>query len=222
MREVRPGVNSGALWLRRSGAQAAPTRYLRDAALLVLVVLVSSAHIGSPDAWYDGPAGPYHVLVHVEAPPVVPGIAIVNVRAEGAGVREVTAFVNKFDATGGTPPPDVATPASDNPGWYRTPLWVMAAGSNSVTITVRGASGDGFVVVPLVAVAGRRLEFNRPLAAVLAAAVGVLALGIVTIAGAAVRESVLAPGEEPDTRRRRRARSPWRARRWWWYSYWQA
>jgi hypothetical protein len=194
------------LHLLSRGLQGAPLRVTGHAAFLAIVVLVSSAHIGSPDAWFDGPAGPYRVLVHVVAPPVVPGIAVVNVRAEDRDVREVSAFVNKFDATGGTPPPDIATPATDNPGWYRTRLWVMAAGSNSVTISVRGAKGDGSVVVPLVAVAGRRLEFNRPLALVMAAAVLILALGIVTIAGAAVRESVLPPGEEPDARRRRRAR----------------
>src|SRR6185503_4797813 len=56
-------------------------------AFVAAVVLVTSAHIGSPDAWYDGPAGPYHVLVHVVAPPVVPGIAVVNVRADDAGVQ---------------------------------------------------------------------------------------------------------------------------------------
>ena len=182
------------------------TRWLRRAVALACLVVVCSAHIGSPDAWYEGPAGPYRVLVHIETPAVVPGIAVVNVRPEGATVERVTAFVNKFDATGGAPPPDVATPAPDSPGWYRTRLWVMSAGSNSVTVTIHGARGMGSAVVPLVAVAGRRLSFNRPLASVLIAAGVVLALGLFTIVGAAVRESVLPPGEEPDARRRRRAR----------------
>jgi hypothetical protein len=183
-----------------------PLAALRSALLLATVVLVASAHIGSPDAWYDGPAGPYTVLVHVQAPAVVPGIAIVNVKVTEPGVDRVTAFVNRFDATGGTPPPDVAAPVADSPGWYRTRLWVMTAGSNSVTVTVRGGKGTGTVVVPLTAVAGRRLEFDTPLAILLAAVGLVLALGLVTIAGAAVRESVLPPGDEPDARRRRRAR----------------
>ena len=179
---------------------------IHHAALLAAAVVVCSAHIGSPDAWYDGPAGPYRVLVHVQAPPVVPGIAVVNVRANEPGIDRVTAFVNRFDATGGTPPPDVAAPVADNPGWYRTRLWVMTAGSNSVTIAVRGDKGSGTIVVPLTAVAGRRLGFDRPLAAVLLIAGLGLALGIVTIVGAAVRESVLPPGAEPDAPRRRRAR----------------
>ncbi len=174
--------------------------------MLTATVLVCSAHVGSPDAWYDGPAGPYHVLVHIQTPAVVPGIAIVNVRANEPGVERVTAFANKFDATGGAPPPDVAAPVPGSPGWYRTRLWVMSAGSNSVTVGVRGGKGTGSVVIPLVAVASRRLGFSRPLAAVLIAAGLFLALGVVSIVGAAVRESVLAPGEEPDLPRRRRAR----------------
>ena len=173
---------------------------------LAAAVVVSSAHIGSPDAWYDGPAGPYTVLVHVQAPAVVPGIAIVNVKPADSGIERVTAFVNRFDATGGTPPPDVAAPVADSPGWYRTRLWVMTAGSNSVTVGVTGAKGTGSVVVPLTAVAGRRLTFDTPLAAILVLVAVVLALGLVTIAGAAVRESVLPPGGEADAPRRRRAR----------------
>jgi hypothetical protein len=173
---------------------------------LAAAVVVSSAHIGSPDAWYDGPAGPYTVLVHVQAPAVVPGIAIVNVKPADAGIERVTAFVNRFDATGGAPPPDVAAPVADSPGWYRTRLWVMTAGSNSVTVSVTGAKGTGTVVVPLTAVAGRRLTFDTPLAALLVTAAVVLALGLVTIAGAAVRESVLPPDGEVDAPRRRRAK----------------
>lgn len=82
----------------------------------------------------------------------------------------------------------------------------MTSGSNSVTIAVSGAKGAGSVVVPLTAVAGRRLSFDTPLAALLALVGVVLALGLVTIGGAAVRESVLPPGAEPDASRRRRAR----------------
>jgi hypothetical protein len=175
-------------------------------ALLVVLVLVCSAHVGSPDAWYDGPAGPYRILVHVQAPPVVPGIAVVNVRVAEPGIEQVTALVNRFDATGAAPPPDVAAPVADSPGWYRTRLWVMTTGSNGVTVAVRGRRGPGSVVVPLVATAGRRLGFDPRLATLLVVLGVVLALGMFTIVGAAVRESVLPQGVEPDAPRRRRAR----------------
>ena len=181
-------------------------RSLRRASLVAALLVVCSAHIGSPDAWFDGLAGPYKVLVHVQAPPVVPGIATVNVQLAEPGITRVTAFVNKFDATGGTPPPDVASQDAESPSWYRTRLWVMSPGSNSVTVTISGSQGEGLVVVPLVALPGRRLEFNRALALPLAAVAVILALGLLTIVGATVREGVLPPGAEPDAQRRRRAR----------------
>ncbi len=182
-------------------------RFLLRAALLALVLLICSAHVGSPDAWYEGPAGPYNVLVHVQAPHVVPGIAIVSIKPAGPGITKVTAFVDHSDATGGSPPPDVAPPVSDQPGWYRTPLWVMSAGSNSVTVALYGARGIGKVVVPLVAVPTRRLGFDKGLALILIPLAVFLAIGMFSIIAAAVRESVLPPGLEPDAERRRRARN---------------
>jgi hypothetical protein len=175
-------------------------------ALLGALTLLCSAHVGSPDAWYEGPAGPYTVLVHVQAPPVIPGIAVVNVKPGDAGITRVTAVVNRFDAVGNPPPPDVAEPVADHPGWYRTRLWVMTAGSNSVTIAIRGARGEGSVVVPLTAVAARRLGFSPLLAGLLLALGAILLTGLLTVVGAAVREGVLPPGEQPDPKRRRRAR----------------
>src|SRR5262245_10070007 len=40
----------------------------RRAALLAGVMLVVSAHIGSPDTYFEGPAGPYRVRVIVRSP----------------------------------------------------------------------------------------------------------------------------------------------------------
>ena len=173
--------------------------------LLASIALICSAHIGSPDAWYSGPAGPYQVLVHVKAPAVVPGIAVVSIKPEGP-VDTITAFVNKYDAVAGAPPPDVATAVPNNPGWFRTELWVMDPGSNSVTVSLRGAKGAGTVVVPLVAVAARRLQFDGVLTFALGAAALILVAGLLTLVGAAVREAVLPPGTEPDAVRRKRAR----------------
>ena len=181
-------------------------RTIRRVALVATVVLVCSAHVGSPDVWFDGAAGPYTVLVHVQPPPVVPGIAIINVRVADPGVTRVTALVNTFDATGAAPPPDVAAPVPESPTWYRARLWVMSGGSNGVTVAVSGVRGEGSVVVPLAALPTRRLALNGALAIVLAVAGVVLALGFFTIVGAAARESALPPGMEPDAHHRRRAR----------------
>ena len=180
-------------------------RAVRRVALVVAVALVSSAHVGSPDAWFEGAAGPYMITVHIEAPPVVPGIAMVSVRPADAGVDRVTAFVNTFDAEGGTPPPDELLPAADRPGWRRAQLWVMNAGSNRVTVDVYGPQGKGSVVVPLAAVAQRRLTVSPAFTAMLLAGVAVLMAGMLTLVGAAVREGALDPGLMPDEARKRRA-----------------
>jgi hypothetical protein len=165
------------------------------------LVALCSAHIGSPDVWYEGAAGPYHIVVYVRLPGVIPGIADINVQVAGDQPTQVTAMVNLFNANAGTPPPDVAKPVAGEGGWYATQLWIMAPGSNSVTVGVSGAKGTGSVIVPVAAVPNRRLPLHRSLGIILAGLGVFLFAGIVTIAGAAVRESVLPPGESPSPRR---------------------
>ncbi len=73
----------------------------------------------------------------------------------------------------------------------------MAASSYSVRVHVEGAEGAGHVLVPVTAVPSRVLEMPRGMGAVLAGLGLLLFAGAVSIVGAAVRESVLAPGEAP-------------------------
>jgi hypothetical protein len=178
----------------------------RIAALTALIV-VCSAHVGSPDAWYEGNAGPYHVIVQVVTPGVVPGVAKVFARVAGSGVEQVTVQANRFDALTAAPPPEIAEPVAGDAGMYSAPLWIMTGGSNSVTVDVRGALGSGKAVIPVVVVANRRLELDPKLGAVLVVIGVFLFVGLVTIIGAAVRESTLAPGEAPDAGRRWKART---------------
>jgi hypothetical protein len=165
------------------------------------LMILCSAHVGSPDVWYEGAAGPYHIVVYVRLPGVVPGIADINVQVAGDPPDQVTAMVNLFNANAGTPPPDVAKPVEGGRGWYSTRLWIMAPGSNSVTVGVRGSKGTGSVIVPVAAVPNRRLPLHRSLGIILAGLGVFLFAGIVTIAGAVVRESVLPAGESPSPRR---------------------
>src|SRR5688572_18965935 len=187
------------------GEGAAVTRRrIAGVLLAACLFIVTTGHVGSPDVWFSGDAGPYRVLVHVRSPGVVPGIAEVTVEVRGEPPEQVLAHVNRYDAIATPPPPDVAEPVDGRSGTFRARLWVMTAGSNSVTVQVRGPRGDGRVVVPATIVPFRRLEFTGPLAGVLAAAGVVLFAGLVSIIGAAVRESVLPPGATPDAMRRRR------------------
>lgn len=182
---------------------------LRALAALGLVV-VCAAHIGSPDTWFEGAAGPYRVTVHVRSPGVIPAIADISVRvhesAREQGSVVVSASVNKFDAAGAPPPPEKATPVAGDPELYAVSLWVMSGGSNSVTVNVAGARGKGSVVVPAAFVAYRRLRLDGPLAVGLAIVGLVMFAGLVSIVAAAAREAALPPGAPLDPARRKRGR----------------
>ena len=179
---------------------------VKRVAALSVVVVFCSAHVGSPDAWFEGNAGPYHVTIQVATPGVVPGVAKVFTRVEGAGVQQVTVQANRFDALAAAPPPELAEPVAGDAGLYAASVWVMAGGSTSFTVAVSGSAGAGKAVVPVVVVADRRLALDPRLGAGLAAVGVFLVIGLITIIGAAVRESVVPPGAEPDARRRWKAR----------------
>ncbi|HEY3767046.1 MAG TPA: hypothetical protein VGN44_00090, partial [Candidatus Angelobacter sp.] len=65
---------------------AAQMRIVLLALLIALFPLSSPAHVNSPDVYYDGYAGPYHLLVTLRPPAVVPGVAQVVVRSVGSDV----------------------------------------------------------------------------------------------------------------------------------------
>jgi len=180
--------------------------FFRTIGLAILYVAVSG-HVGSPDTWYEGDAGPYHVTVQVEHAGVIPGVAKVYVRVSGDKPDAVTIQANKFDATGAAPPPEPAVPVVGDDGLYAGKLWIMSGGSNSVNVAVSGSRGRGQVSVPVVIVAYTRLSLATPMALVLIAAGLFLAVGLVTIIGAAVREGSLPPGEMPTEHTRKRARN---------------
>ncbi|HUQ21013.1 MAG TPA: hypothetical protein VM099_15445 [Gemmatimonadaceae bacterium] len=176
------------------------------AAVLTGMCVALSAHVGSPDAWYEGNAGPYKITVQVQLAGVVPGVAQIFVRVPGEKVDRVTLLANKFDATGGAPPPEQALPDEADPALYAGKLWLMSGGSNSITVDVSGPKGNGKAIVPVVNVALRRLKFDPKMGLGLGAVGLFLFVGLVTIIGAAVRESTTAPGAAPPSKNRFRAR----------------
>jgi len=180
----------------------------RGTFLLAGIFLATSAHVGSPDTYFEGAAGAYAVRVIVRNPGVVPGLAQITVRLLGGpSARRVLVLPIFWDPrTAAPPPPDVARRVPGDTTLYSAALWLMQDGSYSVQVTVEGDAGPGTALVPVQAVATQRLELQRPLGIGLAVLGALLAVGALTIIGAAVRESVLAPGEVPDRRRTWRAR----------------
>jgi hypothetical protein len=192
---------------------------MKRTAALLAAALVCWGHVGSPDVFFAGAAGPYQVQVVVRPPAVIPGIAEIAVRVTAdagratAGDRRrpgklrVTAQPVLWDAgPEGAPPPDVAQPARGEAGLYTARLWLMTASSYDIRVAVAGAAGSGSVVVPVSAAARRRLGMQGGLAVALLGLAALLFAGLLSLVGAAARESVLAPGAAPRPRDRRRAR----------------
>ena len=185
--------------------------YVRHAWLLgvlIPVVLATSAHVGTSNAYFEGPAGPYRIRVIVRTPGVIPGLAQISVRVtSGEGVEQITVRPLRWDVgLEGAPPPDIAQPVAGEPDLYSAELWLMTTSSYSVHVEVSGTDGEGTAFVPVMAVAEQRLEMHPAMAVGLVGAAGFLFIGAITVFGAAVRESVLEPGRIPDATRRLRAR----------------
>ena len=60
--------------------------------------LTLRGHVGSPNVFFDGQAGPYPVHVVIRPPEVIPGLAEISVRVEGGGIERVTALPIKWNA----------------------------------------------------------------------------------------------------------------------------
>ncbi|MCW5803638.1 MAG: hypothetical protein KIT31_14745, partial [Deltaproteobacteria bacterium] len=177
--------------------------------LLLVLVLArpAAAHVGSPDIFFEGDAGPYHLVVTIRTPDVIPGIATIELRA-GAGVTGVTVVPLRLTGPGSElpPSPDAADRSRDDPQFFTASLWLMEHGSLQVRIAVDGARGQGALAIPVPAAAQRTQDMDRALGALLFALMALLAVAVVSIFAAAVREAALPPGAEAGARGRRRAR----------------
>jgi len=178
--------------------------------LLVLFLLAggASAHIGSPDVFMEGPAGPYSLFVTVQPPSVIPGIAQIQVRVSAPGVSQVAAtpLAMTGPASRLAPIADQLVPSKDDPQTFNGAVWLMQTGSWQVRIQAQGTQGVGTISVPIPALARRSLAMPEALGALLLGLTALLVFGLVAITGAAVREAQLEPGVAPDKGHRWRGR----------------
>src|SRR4029077_7073693 len=91
-----------------------------------LMALVAFAHVGSPDTYFEGVAGPYPVRVIVRSPGVVPGLAQITVRLlSPQRARRVLVLPVYWDPrTAAPPPPDVARPGPGGSRLARPARWL--------------------------------------------------------------------------------------------------
>ena len=182
----------------------------RARAAVIVLAALAMAHVGSPDTFFTGKAGPYDVRVSVRLPGVIPGRAQVAVRIVGpaptSGHHVAVRAAQWNLGLKGAPPPEPAVPVPGDPALHSAELWFMTATSYQLAVAIDGPSGEGSVMVPVMALATAERTMAPWLGTVLAALGLFLTVGMLTIIGAAVRESVVSPGLEPDQIRKQRAR----------------
>jgi hypothetical protein len=175
---------------------------------IALTAASASAHIGSPDVFLEGAAGPYPLYVTIRPPSVIPGVAGIEIRCASAAIQEirVTPLPLTGEAAGFAPTPDIMQRSKLDPQFFTGSLWMMAPGSWQVRIQAEGSRGAGQLSVPVPAVATRTKPMQFALGVTLFVMMMVLAVGLVSIVGAGVREGQLEPGVAATSRTKRRAR----------------
>jgi len=190
---------------------------------------LASAHVGSPDVFLEGKAGPYPVFVTVRPPEVIPGVADVEVRVpdgDGVVVHVVPAPLLAQGAQF-APLADLAKPLGDEKNAFSGHLWMMSLGSWQVRVSVEGPRGSGVLAVPVPALPMRTKQMQSSLGMLLGALAVLLVLALGGIVAGAAREATLAPGAEVERPRAMRARwvgiltfvlasaGTWGGWRWW-------
>lgn len=166
---------------------------------VLLFPLVAIAHVNSPDVYYDGYAGPYHLLVTLRPPPVVPGVAQVQIRSVSNDVTGIKILPLRMIGVGATmaPLPDPAKRSADDPQLFTGSLWIMVRGSWKVQIQASGQKGTAQLEVPLPAVSTRSQPMQTGLGILLAVFGLALGAGLIGIIFAAARDAARDTNEGP-------------------------
>ncbi len=155
----------------------------------------------------EGMAGPYHLLVNIKPPDVIPGTATVTVFVQnGEGTSVSTQPIYFYSGRNGAPSADLLQPVAGQPGQFKGIVWLMTDGSSSILLTLDGSLGKGELVVPIVAVSTAQKKFPPVTGYSLIFLGLVLFVLMVTIIGASVGEGITGRGEALSPRRRRSRR----------------
>jgi len=182
------------------------------AAAAMLLPAVALAHVGSPDVYAEGNAGPYRLLVTVRPPLVIPGVAEVEVRTIASGSDaaaisgiDIAPIPLTGEAANHPPVADPMTQSAQDKQFYTGSLWIMASGSWQIRFTVNGSQGKGVLSIPVPATSSSTLGMQAGLGAILGGLGLLLVVGVIGIVGAAARDAQLPAGASPQPAARRRA-----------------
>jgi hypothetical protein len=194
----------------RPRAGALTRRFAANLAIFLLgcslLPLSAYAHVGSPDVYFQGVAGPYQLIVTVRTPQMIPGIADVEILSTTPGISRIAVVPIYIVGPGAKYPPvgDVLAQSKNDPQFFFGKIWLMESGSWQIRVQVEGERGAGEVGVPVIAAARHTLAMEKSLGVVLFGLMTLLVVAIVSIVGAAGREGTLEPGQSPGPEHSRR------------------
>src|SRR5215469_15214792 len=179
------------------------------AVTVCLVAANASGHVGSPDVFYEGVAGPYRLLVTVRIPQMIPGVAQIEAQVLDGSVSGIQIVPLRVVGEGSetAPPSDRMERSAAEAQFFTGKLWLMESGAFQVRMDIDGQQGKAKLSVPVAAFAQRTLRMQKTTGALLAVLMTFLGLSLISIIGAAVRESQLAPGQEVPPKKRFGARA---------------
>jgi hypothetical protein len=154
--------------------------------------------VGSPDVYYEGNAGPYHLLVTIRPPAVVPGVARIEVRNLGSAgdIDKIQILPLTIGGAGESlaPRPDTMQRSANDPQLYTGNLWIMLRGSWKVQVKIEGKQGNSELGVPVAAVSMTSLHMDLGTSLMLGGLGIVLVIGLLSILRAANGTAQVAPG----------------------------
>lgn len=165
-------------------------------------------HVGSPDAFFEGDAGPYHLFVTIRKPGVIPGVAQIELRSRTGDLREIKiaiAAADHFDPKL-LPVPDVAERSKTDPQFFTCPIWLMTDGPMVAMVRLDGAGGKAELAIPFTSYPQGTLPLGKALGTALFGLMLFLSAGVVSIVAAFVREGDLGADALPGRQRLRRSR----------------
>lgn len=173
------------------------------ASLILLVPISSPAHLGQSNIIQQAHIGPYPARITVKKPDVIPGIAQISIRFEGAPeLDQVTVLPVQADlGRKGSPPPDPAKPVKGEPGLYHGELWIMTGVPHSIHVAASGSLGEGSAFVPFTPMATNTPSMGPFMTIILVALLTLLVVLLVCIIRQSVLYSTLPPTATPSRKR---------------------
>ncbi len=178
----------------------------------LLVAIPASAHVGSPDTYLDGTAGPYQVSIIVRPPVVIPGLAEIELRTPSNAVDGVQATVLMMAGAGSEHAPSPETLHADlkEAHCWRGHIWFMVEGALRLRLSVSGQMGSGTLELPVASAATATAPMSGLVKLLLSILGWMLIVGVVAVVGMANGEALLPAGQKlaaPQRRKKRQAQA---------------